>query len=362
MNDYDINYTDIEPSRLAAVRRYDVLDTPPDGAFDRITAIAARRFNVPIALVSIVDADRIFLKSHHGLPIDQIGRDDGLCATTILSAYPRVLTDAKTDNCAMANPLVSGDFGLRFYAGAPLTTYDGYHLGTLCVVDTAPRAVTQHEVDELADLATVVMDQLELRRSARTAIAREQLLAKEIDHRVMNSLQFISSLLEMQSMAPEIKDAARELQLAANRVAAIAQVHRHFYANAESKTSCISLMRRLSADMAGILGRPITVTGDEGEIATTLIQPVGLIANELITNAAKHGAGPIGVAFRLDEHGGSLSVSSGGPALPAGFKAERSGGLGMRVVATLLRQLHGSLTATPLDDGTGARFTASFPI
>src|SRR3546814_16122184 len=83
--------------RMAAVRRYEILDTPPDGAFDRITAIAARRFGVPIAIVSIVDTDRIWFKSHHGLPVQQIDREPGLCASAILTADPHILEDATID-------------------------------------------------------------------------------------------------------------------------------------------------------------------------------------------------------------------------------------------------------------------------
>ena len=83
-----------EAERLAAVRRYNILDTPPDGAFDRITALAARRFGVPIAIVSIVDEDRIWFKSHHGLPVEQIDREPGLCASAILGNDPYILADA----------------------------------------------------------------------------------------------------------------------------------------------------------------------------------------------------------------------------------------------------------------------------
>src|SRR3546814_3401581 len=86
-----------ETKRIAAVRRYEILDTPPDGAFDRITAIAARRFGVPIAIVSIVDTDRIWFKSHHGLPVQQIDREPGLCASAILTADPHILEDATID-------------------------------------------------------------------------------------------------------------------------------------------------------------------------------------------------------------------------------------------------------------------------
>ncbi len=135
---------DNEEQRIEAVRRYDILDTPPDGAFDRITALAARRFGVPISIISIVDEDRIWFKSHHGVPVSQIGRDPGLCASAILSPDPHVLTDAKIDPRSLANPLVAGEFGLRFYAGVPLRTSDGYHLGTLCVIDKAPRPIDQN--------------------------------------------------------------------------------------------------------------------------------------------------------------------------------------------------------------------------
>src|SRR6195952_2377375 len=141
-----------EAERMAAVRRFDVLDTPPDGAFDRVTALAARRFGVPIAIISIVDEDRIWFKSHHGLPVEQIDREPGLCASAILRAEPYILENAKTDIRSLANPLVAGDFGLRFYAGVPLRTQEGYNLGTLCVIDKEARPIDQREIDELKDL------------------------------------------------------------------------------------------------------------------------------------------------------------------------------------------------------------------
>ncbi|MGH9678096.1 MAG: PAS domain-containing protein, partial [Candidatus Acidiferrum sp.] len=156
-----------ESERLAAVRRYDILDTPPDGACDRITAIAARLFDVPISIISIVDHDRIWFKSHHGLSATETGRDPGLCASTILRDEVHVLPDATCDVHALANPLVAGEFGLRFYAGVPLRTSDGFNLGTLCVIDKEPREVSTEEIAHLNDLASVVMDQLELRLAAR---------------------------------------------------------------------------------------------------------------------------------------------------------------------------------------------------
>jgi len=163
---------------------------------------------VPIAIISIVDEDRIWFKSHHGLAVKQIEREPGLCASAILSITPYLIEDARTDPRSLANPLVAGDFGLRFYAAVPLTTSDGYNLGTLCVIDKDPRAIEDAQIEDLKDLASIVMDQLELQLASRHAVEKASLMAKEIDHRVMNSLQFVSGLLTMQSRSPNIGEAA----------------------------------------------------------------------------------------------------------------------------------------------------------
>ncbi|MBA2380603.1 MAG: GAF domain-containing protein [Chloroflexi bacterium] len=163
-----------EAERLAAIRRYDILDTPPDGAFDRITALAARLFNVPIAIVSIVDHDRIWFKSHHGLDVDEIERLPGLCASAILQPGPWIVANAPIDPRALANPLVAGEFGLKFYAAAPLRTADGHNLGTLCVLDFQPRQLTADETATLEDLSAMVMSELDLRLATRRALEQAQ--------------------------------------------------------------------------------------------------------------------------------------------------------------------------------------------
>lgn len=155
-----------EVKRIDAVRRYDILDSPPDQAFDRITALAARACDAPIAIVSIVDEDRIWFKSHHGLDIDQIDREEGLCASAILHDGAWIIENAKTDPRTLTNPLVAGEFGLRFYLGVPLRTADGFNLGTLCALDFEPRQATDRQVADLTDLAAIVMDELELRLAA----------------------------------------------------------------------------------------------------------------------------------------------------------------------------------------------------
>ncbi|MEO7564739.1 MAG: histidine kinase dimerization/phosphoacceptor domain -containing protein, partial [Sphingomicrobium sp.] len=315
---------------------------------------------VPIAIISVVDVDRIWFKSHHGLPVEQIGRDPGLCASAILSSDPYILPDASVDPRSLANPLVAGDFGLRFYAGVPLTTGDGHNLGTLCVIDKQARPIDEEQIEDLKDLASVVMDQLELRFSARSAVSRAELMAREIDHRVMNSLQFVSGLLTMQANSPEMGDAAAHLQLASNRVAAVAQVHRHFYSGDSESTSCIAFLKRLSADLEVVLDRSILVEGAEGDVPNAWIQPIGLIVNELVTNAAKHGVGQIHVLYEIENERHVLIVSDEGRDLPDDFDpAGASKSLGMRVVRSLAKQLGGELSAGRRPDG-GSCFKVSF--
>jgi two-component sensor histidine kinase len=366
-----------EAERLSAVRRYDILDTPPDGAFDRITALAAKIFAVPISIISLVDHDRIWFKSHHGLDVRQIGRDPGLCASAILDDTPYILADAREDIRSLANPLVAGEFGLRFYMAVPLRTHDGHNLGTLCVIDREPRAVTEEQIRYLEDLAAIVMDQMELRLAARNSVAdltqilsdkdnalkRAEMMAKEIDHRVMNSLQFVSSILQMQGRMAKNDEAAKALDVAAARVAAVASVHRHFYSSdVLPNTPCLAYMQRLCKELSGVLGDfAIEVDGEEYELPTDQIVSLGLIVNELVTNAAKYDGKRAKITCGRGEDGSfQLRVSDEGAGLPADFQPDKSKGLGLKVVHSLIQKLGGALHAGNRPDGKGAMFTITF--
>lgn len=369
-----------EARRLAAVHRYDILDTPPDGSFDRITSIAANLFSTPISIISLVDHDRVWFKSHHGLDLEQIERSPGLCASAILQSQPWLLTDAKTDVRSLAHPLVAGDFGLRFYLGVPLRTQDGFNLGTLCVIDKAPRAVTEQQIEDLTGLASIVMDQMELRLSARCAVAelekvvaekeaalqRSLLMAKEIDHRVMNSLQLTSGLLKVQHQSLGNSEAAEQLALAAGRVSAIALVHRHIYMNDHpANTGCKVYLERLCSDLSQMLRRDstpdIAVEVAEAPLSPQQIVPLGLIVAELVTNAAKHGEGKITVSVMHAASGDfSLSVSDEGPGLPWDYDPAKAGGLGTKVITAMVAQLGGQLFVGPVKNSDRLGFTVVF--
>jgi GAF domain-containing protein len=113
-----------------------------------------------------VDTDRVWFKSHHGVEATEVGRNPGLCASAIFQNSPYFIEDASTDARSLSNPHVAGEQGFRFYAAAPLTTTDGFNLGTLCVIDRKPRELSELEIENLRDLASLGMDQLELRLAA----------------------------------------------------------------------------------------------------------------------------------------------------------------------------------------------------
>jgi GAF domain-containing protein len=159
-----------EAARLQALKRYDILDTPEDGSMNRLAGLAAKVFNMPIALISLVDEDRIWFKSRHGLDAVQVDRGGGLCDSAILSDDVYIVEDARRDPRTLANPLVAGEFGLQFYAAAPLQTHDGHNLGTFCLIDQKQRYLTEAQKLILQDMAAIAMDEIELRLAARRAV------------------------------------------------------------------------------------------------------------------------------------------------------------------------------------------------
>ena len=152
---------DNETQRLEALRRLNILDTPPEERFDRLTRLARRMFDVPIALVSLVDEDRQWFKSRAGLDATETSREISFCGHSILSGDIFMVPDTLSDDRFSDNPLVSGPPDIRFYAGCPLRCYpDGQRLGTLCLIDTKPRSLDQEDLAALKDLAELAEREL----------------------------------------------------------------------------------------------------------------------------------------------------------------------------------------------------------
>lgn len=129
---------------------------------------------MPVAIISLVDTDRIWFKSAYGLDIDEIPRDPGLCSSAIISDDIYVVENARVDPRTLSNPLVSGIMGLQFYAAAPLKSSEGYNLGTMCIIDKNPRVLSVKEISILRQLARIVMAHFELRLKTRLVVKEMQ--------------------------------------------------------------------------------------------------------------------------------------------------------------------------------------------
>lgn len=201
-----------EAARLARLDDYAIMGTGRDDRFDRIAKLAARQLDTPIALVSFVGADTQWFKSAVGLAVDGTPRDVSFCTHVVANGGVTVVPDATKDERFASNPLVTGPPGIRFYAGAPLTVESGHTLGTLCVIDTKPRVLDPSGAALLADLAQLVVDELELHRlliasrhSEATARQSENLLQS-----ILNQLYTFVGVLDVDGMLVEANEASLE--------------------------------------------------------------------------------------------------------------------------------------------------------
>lgn len=184
-----------EQDRLAELRKYDILDTEPEGAFDGMVQVARYICQTPIAAISLVDEQRQWFKAIVGLDVTQTSRDVAFCAHAILQDEPLVVPDAMLDERFADNPLVAGAPDIRFYAGVPLVTSGGHRLGTICVIDRVPRTLEKEQLDAVKTLADSVMAHLELRLSHKKMRV------------YLDDLQLAASIFESASEAMLITDA-----------------------------------------------------------------------------------------------------------------------------------------------------------
>jgi two-component sensor histidine kinase len=246
----------------------------------------------------------------------------------------------------------------------PLTTFEIFERGT---VASYKRRLTDYRRTEIRLRAALARDDSLLRQKDEL-IQNQTLLSKESDHRLLNDLQVIVSLLSLQSRTSANPEVASQLAAAADRVATIGRMHRRLhYCDGVQSVAFKHFLDDLCRDFSTMLfseqrlERGIVVEGIEIQLPSVTAIPLGFIANELITNAAKYGKGRITVSLeRNPEKGYALSVSNDGPSLPDGFDPAAGKGMGMKIIRSFVERIGGALRIGRADNNQGTRFTVLF--
>jgi two-component sensor histidine kinase len=288
-----------EEDRLAALRRYAILDTPAELDFDNIVRLASLMCQTPVAVISLVEDRRQWFKADVGLDVRETSLVESMCAQAILQPGLFIVPDASKDARFDENPIVKGEPHLRFYAGARLDTPDGLPLGALCVLDTAPRQnLTEEQTFALTALAGQVMVQLELRRALirsdemlaanQRAEQRQALLVRELHHRIRNTLALVQSILGSTARSSSTVD---EFYASfSNRIASLAKTQTLLTEDYWQTASLREMLENeLRAFIASGPGR-VVLMGPHVDLAGDLAVPVGMALHELASNAIRHGA------------------------------------------------------------------------
>ncbi len=334
-----------DTQRLAALKDYRVLDSPEEASFDNLTAIAARRFDTSISLVSLVDERRQWFKSRVGLAPRETSREVSFCDHAVRSGQRVFVPDARLDERFKDNPLVTGDPHIRFYCGIPLRTPEGHCLGTFCVIDSEPRQFSQGEFADLEALARQVELELELRRRSELlgeAMKRQQheqqskeLLAAMLVHDLRSPLSSVMLLAScVRPVDAESSESLAELLGEAERMggmlsdvldvclseAGVLRVRR-------TEFSLRSLGERIIRRMAppGRSGaRTLTAEFDQGDMVVEADpQLLTRVLENLLSNAMHHGHKNSAIILRLSvSPGGRVQgeVRDQGPVIPPALR------------------------------------------
>ncbi|WP_375687594.1 histidine kinase dimerization/phosphoacceptor domain -containing protein [Pseudooceanicola sp. LIPI14-2-Ac024] len=349
-----------QAARLTALREYDILDTDPEAMFDDIVGLASAICDMPMSIISLVDADRQWFKAEVGMGTRQTTLEESICSHAILTDGFLEVEDTTLDPRTMNNPLVLSDPNLQFYAGAVLLTPEGLPLGSLCVLDDKPRQLTPLQREALRVLARQVMTQLDLRRALREA----DILRREVDHRVKNSLQSISSLTRLQARRAGHPDTREALDIVRRRVDTVAALHEALYrAETDGMVAMKPFVEKVVTLIRSSAPEGVRIVADvaEADISPTQATGLGVILNEFAANTFKH-AFPDGAkgALRIDGRceGDEIFMVIADDGV--GFDGQHNGqSLGLTVMETSAHQMRADYALKSGPEGT--RLTLDFP-
>jgi two-component sensor histidine kinase len=352
-----------ERERLAVLDRYEILDTPPEEEFDNIVRVVSAICDTPISLISLVGEGRQWFKSKYGTEMEGSPLEGSICAHALLQPGLLEVPDTLEDKRTVDNPFVEGDPKVRFYAGALLETPEGLPIGTICTLDFKPRKLDEKQKALLQLMAKQVMKLLELRRLIATErharersellVKENEVLAREGDHRVMNSLQLVTAVLSLQARGATSKDAKTQLEAARDRVAAIGTVHKHLnLTGSQEHVEVLGFLRGLCESLKELAPESIEevrVDGDEIWMPSELASTLGLVVAELVSNSFKYAylggrKGPVTVTFKNAADGWALQVADEGAGVARNFDPAKGKGVGMKVINALVRRLDAELS------------------
>lgn len=358
-----------EINRLKELSTYAILDSIIEEDYDNLVHMAASICETPMSLITIIDKSRQWFKSCTGLDASETPRSISFCGHAINQPeIPLIVEDTFLDERFCDNPLVVGGPKLRFYAGIPLITENGFPLGTLCIADTKPRKVSENQLESLKMLAKQVMNLLALRKSEiklKGQVNQNAILLKEVHHRVKNNLQVVSSLLRLQSNEISDEKLRAVFKDSQDRIIAISKVHDILY-QSESldiidleeyvrslATRVISNMNKDSKEIN------LTVNTNNIELNLDTVIPVGLLLNEIITNSMKYAfknlnKSEISINFNeLSPSNYEIQIGDNGVGgMEDKFTAENNTTLGVRLIKKLTEQLNGVITVDNAKKGT----------
>ncbi|SER97982.1 Two-component sensor histidine kinase, contains HisKA and HATPase domains [Tranquillimonas rosea] len=334
-----------EEDRLATLTAYGVLDSARDPEFDEIVDLAAAICETPVAIVNLIDSDRGWFKAETGMSVPEVPRDHAFCSHAILEDGVVEIPDTRQDARTADNPLTIDGSPVRFYAGAPLVAPNGLPLGSLCVLDTRPRRLTDLQLRTLRALAQLGMQQMEL----RLRLEREKVLRQEVDHRVKNSLQSVVALTRIQGRRAESEETRAALAQVRGRIEVITALHEQLYrTDAGDRIDLSEFAGNVARFLSGFRPENVSISLDVPRMFVTSSQAsaIGVIVNECAANAFRHGfpdgrAGRVTITARPDGDGMVLVCEDDGIGLSDNGTKSATGGLGMQVISASADQLGG---------------------